>query len=49
MARAATRKRRTLKIRSGDHVKVIAGQGPRQDRPVLRVEPDAASASTSRA
>jgi large subunit ribosomal protein L24 len=41
MARAAaTRKRRTLKIRSGDRVQVISGKDRGKSGRVLRVQPD---------
>jgi large subunit ribosomal protein L24 len=36
---AATRKRRTLKIRSGDRVRVLAGKDRGKSGRVLRVEP----------
>ena len=39
MARPAATKRRTLKIRSGDHVKVTAGKDRGKTGRVLRVEP----------
>ncbi len=39
MARAGTSKRRPLKVRSGDHVKVIAGKDRGKSGRVLRVEP----------
>ena len=39
MARARTPKRRTLKIRSDDHVKVMAGKDRGKTGKVLRVEP----------
>jgi large subunit ribosomal protein L24 len=39
MAVATARKRRTLKIRSGDQVKVIAGKDRGKTGKVLRVEP----------
>jgi large subunit ribosomal protein L24 len=37
--RTATPQRRTLKIRSGDHVKVIAGKDRGKTGRVLRIEP----------
>jgi large subunit ribosomal protein L24 len=39
MARPRTAKRRTMKIRSGDHVKVTAGKDRGKSGRVLRVEP----------
>jgi large subunit ribosomal protein L24 len=39
MARATVSKRRTLKIRSNDHVKVMAGKDRGKTGKVLRVEP----------
>ncbi len=36
----AARKRRALKIRSGDHVKVISGKDRGKTGRVLRVQPD---------
>ena len=52
MARAVRqrpRKRRTLKIRSGDQVQVIAGKDRGKTGRVLRVEPDQRARVTSRA
>ena len=46
---AAPSKRRPMKIRSGDHVKVIVGQGPRQERAACCASTRKRSASTSRA
>ena len=39
MARETARRRRGLKIRSGDHVKVVAGKDRGKSGRVLRVEP----------
>jgi large subunit ribosomal protein L24 len=39
MARDTARRRRGLKIRSGDHVKVVAGKDRGKSGRVLRVEP----------
>jgi len=39
MAREIARRRRGLKIRSGDHVKVVAGKDRGKSGRVLRVEP----------
>ena len=47
--RASAKPRRTLKIRSGDQVQVMAGKDRGKSGRVLRVEPASASACSSRA